>query len=197
MIPSRNTHSRVILLEKVSGKVALLLFTKYGQQEFNTEHDWLSCFLLIYFYHFIWPWMHQNIVTFLLTFMYNISCMYISLLCVDSLCTPPPHLHTVFRQVKSILVVISVLSCHVVCVWVRSAVWLRSSFIKRPPHGDPAVAFHFSSYFHTHGATHDSASSASMSFSHAASVATHWNRWTPLLYQHLCKLTSGSYAQVH
>lgn len=72
--PAETHIAESFFLEKVSGN-ALLLFTKYGQREFNTEHDWLSCFLLIYFYHFIWPWMHQNIVSFLLNV--NVSLKYI------------------------------------------------------------------------------------------------------------------------
>lgn len=49
-IPSIRNHvstavaeSTLVLLKMVSGSAALLLYTKYGQCVYNTEHDWLKC----------------------------------------------------------------------------------------------------------------------------------------------------------
>lgn len=102
----------------------------------------------------------------------------------------PPQ--TVFRRVKSISAVISVMSCCVVCMCVsvmrRSFI---SSFISRPAPSSPVsrCLFSFFPYFHTLG--HTCSCALSLSFKHTLTQALQHTEMTELLHKHLCKQVSG------
>lgn len=115
----------------------------------------------------------------------------------------PPQ--TVFRRVKSISAVISVMSRCSVGICVCACVYLCvmqcsfiSSFISRetPSSPDSRCLFSFFPYFHTRGATHASAFSLSLlhTDTNTHSLCTHSQLNSPP-YGHLCK--QMSHAQVY